>query len=303
MEYFFVPDDLSKSQWVNPSGLVWKQEYSARTRSVPWLLMTWFLGLPGHQQPWYWLCLINKSLSLIRNDFNCLCHLSVEKWLKKCKYIFIFPKNEFRATRSNSLWPSDAICWHRTGSKLAQVAWQHQAVTWINVDLSYLSSTVQWHSSRGNFTKKTPHPSITNISLKISCLKFHFNLPGVIELLRWMSMVIGHLSRIEIWLQFYFNIMYAWWNVVHMIKPIDFSSCFNNISSTLEPISYPYREACPETPPYFVVLISCIIWELTYHKISSISRTESQNLNVSCLVLQLSSLNPLKPGVELRMKM
>ena len=40
-----------------------------------------------------------------------------------------------------------------------------------------------------------------------------------------------------------------------------------------------------------------------YRKTSSISRTKSQNLNVSCIPLQLSSLNPLKPGVKLRMKM
>ena len=38
-------------------------------------------------------------------------------------------------------------------------------------------------------------------------------------------------------------------------------------------------------------------------KTSSISRTKFQNLNVSCILLQLSSLNPLKPGVKLRMKM
>ena len=41
----------------------------------------------------------------------------------------------------------------------------------------------------------------------------------------------------------------------------------------------------------------------TYRKTSSISRTKSQNLNVSCILLQLSSLNPLKTGVKLRMKM
>ena len=40
-----------------------------------------------------------------------------------------------------------------------------------------------------------------------------------------------------------------------------------------------------------------------YRKTSSISRTKSQSLNVSCIILQLSSLNPLKPGVKLRMKM
>ena len=42
---------------------------------------------------------------------------------------------------------------------------------------------------------------------------------------------------------------------------------------------------------------------LNYCKTFSISGTKSQNLNVSCILLQLSSLNPLKPGVKLRMKM
>ena len=40
-----------------------------------------------------------------------------------------------------------------------------------------------------------------------------------------------------------------------------------------------------------------------YRKTSSISRTKFQSLNVSCVLLQLSLLNPLKPGVKLRMKM
>ena len=40
-----------------------------------------------------------------------------------------------------------------------------------------------------------------------------------------------------------------------------------------------------------------------YRKISNISRTESPNLNVPRLVLQLSLPNPMKPGVTSRMKM
>ena len=40
-----------------------------------------------------------------------------------------------------------------------------------------------------------------------------------------------------------------------------------------------------------------------YRQFSNISRTQSQNINVSRLVLQLSSPIPLKPGVKLRMKM
>ena len=42
---------------------------------------------------------------------------------------------------------------------------------------------------------------------------------------------------------------------------------------------------------------------ILYRKTSSISRTKSQNLNVSNFVVQLSLLNPLKPGVKSRMKM
>ena len=38
-------------------------------------------------------------------------------------------------------------------------------------------------------------------------------------------------------------------------------------------------------------------------KVSNISRTNSQNLNVSHLVLHLSFNNPLKPGVKSKMKM
>ena len=40
-----------------------------------------------------------------------------------------------------------------------------------------------------------------------------------------------------------------------------------------------------------------------YHQISNISCTKSQNLNVTCLILQLSLPNPLKPGVKSGMKM
>ena len=45
------------------------------------------------------------------------------------------------------------------------------------------------------------------------------------------------------------------------------------------------------------------VTEDNYRKTSCISRTKSQNLYVSCIVLWLPSLYPLKPGVKLRMKM
>ena len=48
---------------------------------------------------------------------------------------------------------------------------------------------------------------------------------------------------------------------------------------------------------------SPITTDITYRKTSSLSRTKSQNFNVSHLVLQLTLPNPLKPNVKLRMKM
>ena len=49
------------------------------------------------------------------------------------------------------------------------------------------------------------------------------------------------------------------------------------------------------------VLLSMIIQH--YHQISNISRTQSQNVNVFRLILQLPLPNPLKPGVKSGMKM
>ena len=60
-------------------------------------------------------------------------------------------------TRINSLWPSDAIWWHRTGSPLAQVwtccltAPSHYVnQCWLNID-----TEAQWQSPEGNFTRGT----------------------------------------------------------------------------------------------------------------------------------------------------
>ena len=60
------------------------------TRSIPWLLMTWLLTSPGHQQPWYWLCKIHKLLVFRRNNFNNLHHFTVEERYKIQKRVNIF---------------------------------------------------------------------------------------------------------------------------------------------------------------------------------------------------------------------
>ena len=65
-----------------------------------------------------------------------------------------------------------------------------------------------------------------------------------------------------------------------------------------------HRSICIRYLSLFYPTIRCQWWWLKtgmkYHKTSSISHTKSQNLNVSCILLQSSLLNPLKPGVKLR---
>ena len=51
-------------------------------KSISWLLMTWLLASPCHQQAWYWMCKIKRSMSSMRDYFNYLCHLSIVKWSK-----------------------------------------------------------------------------------------------------------------------------------------------------------------------------------------------------------------------------
>ena len=82
-----------------------------------------------------------------------------------------------------SLWPIDAIWRQRSGSTLARVM-----ACCLTAPSHYLNqcwliiSEVQWHSYWSNFTIDMPQPSITKICMKITCLKFHSNFPGVNEL-------------------------------------------------------------------------------------------------------------------------
>ena len=50
--------------------LVLKPGYSEITRSISLLLIPWLHALPGHQQPWYLMYCINKSLSSTGKDFQ-----------------------------------------------------------------------------------------------------------------------------------------------------------------------------------------------------------------------------------------
>ena len=66
--------------------------YLSLTRSISWLLMPWLLTLPGHQQPWYWLYRMCRSLSYLRKDFKYLCQINVEEWHKMQINVYVPPE-------------------------------------------------------------------------------------------------------------------------------------------------------------------------------------------------------------------
>ena len=61
------------------------------------------------------------------------------------------------------------------------VAWRHQAITWTNVDFDF-SSLRNSDIHLMAVSQEMPQPSTTEIILKITCIKFYSNLPGVNEL-------------------------------------------------------------------------------------------------------------------------
>ena len=69
---------------------VWGSSYLGLSRSISWLLMPWLLTSPTHQQPWYWLHRICRSLSYLRKNFKYLCHISMWRNDIECKYTFMF---------------------------------------------------------------------------------------------------------------------------------------------------------------------------------------------------------------------
>ena len=79
-----------------------------------------------------------------------------------------------------SLWPTDTIWRHKSGSTLAQVM-----ACCLTAPSHYLNqcwliiSKVQWHPSESN-SQDIPQPSVTEINLKITYLKFCSKLIGPI---------------------------------------------------------------------------------------------------------------------------
>ena len=79
------------------------------------------------------------------------------------------------------------------------VAWRHQAITWTNVDWSSVKcSDIHIRA----ISQETPQPSITEICLKITYLKFHSNFPGANEFNWGIPLGIPPLVWIQnLWLQ------------------------------------------------------------------------------------------------------
>ena len=65
-------------------------------------------------------------------------------------------------------------------------SWRHQAITWTNVDWSSVKSRIR------AISQEMPQPSITELYLKITYIKFHSNLPGINELIHPSCILYHH---------------------------------------------------------------------------------------------------------------
>ena len=70
------------------------------SQSITWLLMMWWSKEPGHQQPWYWLCLRNTYSSFTRKYFNYMDHSNMGEMIQKQKYMYVSSK-QFKTRRVN----------------------------------------------------------------------------------------------------------------------------------------------------------------------------------------------------------
>ena len=112
----------------------------------------------------------------------------------------------------NSLWPSDAILWHRSRSTLVQaMACCLRAPSHYLRQYWRIISEVQWQSHASDLKQEIPQPWYTKINLKIIYINFHINLPGGNELIillyqikvSWWSVLLILLVTAQINLSWY----------------------------------------------------------------------------------------------------
>ena len=84
-----------------------------------------------------------------------------------------------KLTHCGLVTPYDDIDLGQHWLRLWLGAWRHQAITWTSVDLSSVKSS---DIHLNTIAQEIPQPPITKISLKMTCLRFHLNLPGANEL-------------------------------------------------------------------------------------------------------------------------
>ena len=66
----------------------WAVEYFIQIKSISCLLMPWLLASPGHQQPWYWWCGHDGSVSSLRTNFSYTYLLYVENVIRQTNSSF-----------------------------------------------------------------------------------------------------------------------------------------------------------------------------------------------------------------------
>ena len=141
---------------------------------------------------------------------------------KKCSNIYSwydFENCQFKITTAShrtqwvsvkSLWPRDAIWWHRSGSTLAQVM-----ACCLTAPRNYLNqcwliiSKVQWHSSQFNFTRDTSAISHWN-SLENYLSKILLKSPKA----QWVNTGCYHAKKLFIAgiALFFITIIHSRWN-------------------------------------------------------------------------------------------
>ena len=93
----------------------------------------------------------------------------------------------------NSLWPSDAIWRHRSGSTLFQVMACCLTAPSHNLTICWLITSESSDHQLRAISQGMPQPSITKVSLKITNIIFYENRPGANELITCCIQIVAPL--------------------------------------------------------------------------------------------------------------
>ena len=114
LEIIWLPDFLIKLPLIATWSVLWNDvtcersclgqfcvnSFDTKTRIswANWVDATHGFWWPG-AMPWYWVCIINRSLPFTGNGFNYLCHLGSEKIIENANIISCFLKNKLSMAR------------------------------------------------------------------------------------------------------------------------------------------------------------------------------------------------------------